>query len=210
MLDAIDANGEITGRLVGRRTDGLVGRRTVGLVGGRAGGRAHACADGWLPRTLPKKEESKRETDVRRCCCPAASAVGKKMSLLPLDPSLSRALLASKELGCLDEMMTVVSELMSELIDRPHGRLAGRMRACCRGGRRLNWVHEQLGHGRPHERFIVCSTSLWCGPVSKLQTAVTAAASVPLKGVGFIVNVSLLTAGCHAIRGIALCWREGP
>ena len=34
----------------------------------------------------------------------AAAERGKAMSLLPLDPSLSRALLAAKELGCLDEV----------------------------------------------------------------------------------------------------------
>lgn len=36
------------------------------------------------------------------------------MSLLPLDPSLSRALLASRELGCLEEMMIVAAMLSAE------------------------------------------------------------------------------------------------
>ncbi|KAL4440347.1 hypothetical protein ABPG75_003348 [Micractinium tetrahymenae] len=39
---------------------------------------------------------------------------GKAMAQLPLDPSLSRALLAAKELGCLEQMMTVAAMLSPE------------------------------------------------------------------------------------------------
>lgn len=40
--------------------------------------------------------------------------IGKSMSLLPLDPSLARALLAAKDLGCLQEMMTVAAMVSPE------------------------------------------------------------------------------------------------
>jgi ATP-dependent RNA helicase DHX8/PRP22 len=40
--------------------------------------------------------------------------LGKEMAILPLDPSLARALLAAKELNCLDEMLTVASMLSPE------------------------------------------------------------------------------------------------
>ncbi|PRW39269.1 pre-mRNA-splicing factor ATP-dependent RNA helicase PRP1 [Chlorella sorokiniana] len=39
---------------------------------------------------------------------------GKAMSLLPLDPSLARALLAARDLKCLEQMMTVASMLSPE------------------------------------------------------------------------------------------------
>ncbi|KAL4856425.1 putative pre-mRNA-splicing factor ATP-dependent RNA helicase DEAH4 [Chlorella vulgaris] len=42
------------------------------------------------------------------------TAKGKAMSLLPLDPSLARTLLAAKELGCLHQMMTVAAMLSPE------------------------------------------------------------------------------------------------
>lgn len=39
---------------------------------------------------------------------------GRAMAGMPLDPSLARALLAAKELGCLDDMMTVAAMLSPE------------------------------------------------------------------------------------------------
>ncbi len=42
------------------------------------------------------------------------TSLGKSMANLPLDPSLARALLAAKELQCLDEMLTVAAMLSPE------------------------------------------------------------------------------------------------
>ena len=42
------------------------------------------------------------------------TSIGQRMALLPLDPSLARALLASQELGCLPAMMTVAAMLSPE------------------------------------------------------------------------------------------------
>ncbi|KAI7837808.1 hypothetical protein COHA_008436 [Chlorella ohadii] len=47
-----------------------------------------------------------------RTPCPADK--GKAMALLPLDPSLARALLAARDLKCLDQMMTVAAMLSPE------------------------------------------------------------------------------------------------
>lgn len=42
------------------------------------------------------------------------TGIGKKLSIFPLSPSMSRILLAASELGCLDEALTVVSLLFIE------------------------------------------------------------------------------------------------
>ena len=42
------------------------------------------------------------------------TSIGREMAVLPLDPSLARALLAAKELNCLDEMLSVASMLSPE------------------------------------------------------------------------------------------------
>lgn len=44
------------------------------------------------------------------------TAIGRRMTHLPLDPSLCRALLAAKEMGCLKDAMTVIAMLSVETL----------------------------------------------------------------------------------------------
>ena len=46
----------------------------------------------------------------------AITAIGRRMTHLPLDPSLCRALLAAKEMDCLEDAMTVIAMLSVETL----------------------------------------------------------------------------------------------